>query len=283
MILRVIKGPRTGARLAISSLREMFIGNGADADLDLGDPDVGPQHVAVGSDESGGWVVDPIGPNVQRNGHLIEERGPLQPGDILRIGNHVLACCDPRLEIYPRLLGLGGPVIGMAYVLRRREVIIGRSSKDATLTVPDQRASRRHCALRYRDGRWHADDLQSANGTRHNGHQLYHETALGEGDMLTLGTCRFVFLPGSRSIEEIEAEAAGEAAGAGAAGVGDDADTLRYAHKQQETFRDDEEWDGPSASERLRVREREWNRVGMLVAVAIMLVVLIVAAILFTR
>lgn len=282
MILRVIKGPRTGARLAVNPEREVFVGNGVDADLDLGDAAVGPQHVAVGADESGGWRVDPIGPGVQRNGHLIEERGPLQPGDILRVGDHVLACCDPRLEPYPRLLGVGGPVTGMEYVLRRREVFIGRSSKEATLTVPDQRASRRHCALRYRDGRWHIDDLQSANGTRHNRFQLYHETALNEGDTVTIGTCRFVFLPGTRSMAEIEAEAAGEGTGAGAAGVGDDADTLRYAREQQETFRD-EEWDGPSPSERLRVKEREWNRIGMLVAVAIMLVVLIVAAILFTR
>lgn len=65
------------------------------------------------------------------------------------------------------------------------ELVIGRHpSCDVVLVAPA--VSRRHAALRFRDGHWVLQDLQSRNGTRLNGRRV-QRCELRPGDVLGLG------------------------------------------------------------------------------------------------
>ncbi|MHB1537345.1 MAG: FHA domain-containing protein [Solirubrobacteraceae bacterium] len=65
------------------------------------------------------------------------------------------------------------------------ELVLGRHPRcDFQLASPS--ASRRHAALRFRDGSWTLQDLGSRNGTRVNG-ELVQRCELRPGDVLELG------------------------------------------------------------------------------------------------
>ncbi len=68
-----------------------------------------------------------------------------------------------------------------------RAVVVGRDPA-CDLVLVDPRLSRRHLAI---DANLHFRDLQSANGTRHNGARVATGT-LGLGDVLTLGDSEIV-------------------------------------------------------------------------------------------
>ena len=66
------------------------------------------------------------------------------------------------------------------------EVVIGRS-RDATYTVEDDRVSRRHLRITFREETLWAEDLGSRNGSKLNGRRIEGKTALQPGDVLTAG------------------------------------------------------------------------------------------------
>jgi hypothetical protein len=65
------------------------------------------------------------------------------------------------------------------------ELLIGRHPSCDVL-LAGQSVSRRHAALRFRDGRWIVQDLESRNGTRVNGERV-QRCELRPGDVLTVG------------------------------------------------------------------------------------------------
>lgn len=78
-----------------------------------------------------------------------------------------------------------------------QEVTLGRRDAESgwapDITLPDDSVSRRHARIYRRGGRFWLQDLDSKNGTRHNGEWLAPggEVMLLEGDLIALGeTCR---------------------------------------------------------------------------------------------
>ena len=74
--------------------------------------------------------------------------------------------------------------------LRAGRYVIGRTP-DADLHLPLPSVSRRHCEIVVDDKGPRARDLGSSNGTFLNDMRLTSETALGPGDTIVIGPCRF--------------------------------------------------------------------------------------------
>lgn len=85
-----------------------------------------------------------------------------------------------------------GPEAGRRLGLKEdRAYLIGRAS-EADLLLSDNRVSKRHAELRFRDGAWWLTDLDSTNGTRKNGKAVASE-ALADGDRVTVGLTTLAF------------------------------------------------------------------------------------------
>jgi Sigma-54 interaction domain/FHA domain/GAF domain len=95
----------------------------------------------------------------------------------------------------PRILGIAGPLKGMALALTDDEISVGRDPSNK-LWAADSAMSRRHCAIaKQEDGRFILRDLGGRNGTRVNGeriekHELCHQ------DQISVGNSTLVFLLG---------------------------------------------------------------------------------------
>ncbi|MBX7112932.1 MAG: FHA domain-containing protein [Myxococcaceae bacterium] len=72
------------------------------------------------------------------------------------------------------------------------EARLGRTA-DNDIVVKDTQASRNHARVYERNGSCFLEDLQSANGTRHNGVALTGPMPLKSGDELSIGVVTFVF------------------------------------------------------------------------------------------
>jgi hypothetical protein len=73
------------------------------------------------------------------------------------------------------------------------EYVIGRSD-DVDLRLDDISVSRRHALFAYLGGGWVVTDLGSRNGTWLNGWRLPGPAPVAPGDLLDLGSCRFVLV-----------------------------------------------------------------------------------------
>ena len=85
-----------------------------------------------------------------------------------------------------------GPCNGEAVLYNENDVIqIGRHSK-CTLSLPeDTKASRFHCKINKKNGRFILEDLQSSNGTFHNQEMLTSPVEIKNNDVLQVGTTVF--------------------------------------------------------------------------------------------
>lgn len=86
------------------------------------------------------------------------------------------------------LIVIDGPRRGAEYPLRRERLVVGRSRK-ADLVFDEDTLSREHAAIRYHGGRFVLEDLDSANGCRHNGRSA-HSAELSHGDEIQMGRVR---------------------------------------------------------------------------------------------
>ncbi len=86
----------------------------------------------------------------------------------------------------------------------RGELVIGRSSS-ASFVADDERVSRRHLRIWYRDGVLWAADLGSRNGTLLNGRRLEAERALSPRDELVVGPLR-ITVCGERRARAVASE-----------------------------------------------------------------------------
>ena len=85
-----------------------------------------------------------------------------------------------KLTLHP----LQGPS-RFAVVREGESLVIGRDP-DCGLAIDDSRVSRRHAQLRWTGQGWALDDLQSKNGTSHNGESA-HAREVKDGDEVSLG------------------------------------------------------------------------------------------------
>jgi len=88
-----------------------------------------------------------------------------------------------------RLVAVGGPHEGGAYVLNRRVTTLGRDSRN-TIQLLDEQASRQHCQLEMMGERLLIQDLNSTNGTFVNDKRVT-ECEVSPGDELSIGKCVF--------------------------------------------------------------------------------------------
>ena len=95
-------------------------------------------------------------------------------------------------ELNPRLVGIGGPLKGIAFTLPASEVSIGRDSSNQ-LWAADPALSRRHCVLVATDGQFSIKDLKSRNGTLVNGVPV-EQQQLRHGDQIYIGDSVLIFL-----------------------------------------------------------------------------------------
>jgi hypothetical protein len=85
-----------------------------------------------------------------------------------------------------RLVVRKGEKAGTEYGLESRSLILGRS-KSCDIQVPSVKASRRHAEIFIDGGQHFLRDLDSANGTRLNGHELPDQERLYNGDRISIG------------------------------------------------------------------------------------------------
>ncbi len=95
-------------------------------------------------------------------------------------------------ELNPRLVGIGGPLKGIAFTLPANEVSIGRDSSNQ-LWAADPALSRRHCLIVASDGQFSIKDLKSRNGTLINGVPV-EQQQLRHGDQIYIGDSVLIFL-----------------------------------------------------------------------------------------
>lgn len=86
-------------------------------------------------------------------------------------------------------------VNGKAFPLTKDRYIIGRGEhSDILLPENDGKASRSHARIaKSGEGIWVVTDLQSTNGTLHNGVRIHETTVINHGDVLTIGAVTIVF------------------------------------------------------------------------------------------
>lgn len=81
---------------------------------------------------------------------------------------------------------------GQRYSINSGSIVLGRSS-DADILIDDTGVSRRHLEIRSLDGRTHAVDLGSTNGSYVNGQRVNGQVELTDGSMITMGRSRLTF------------------------------------------------------------------------------------------
>jgi transcriptional regulator with GAF, ATPase, and Fis domain len=94
----------------------------------------------------------------------------------------------------PRLIVISGPLKGTTFAFTEDEISIGRDLSNS-ISLNDPSVSRRHCLLRKSGNAntFHIIDLESYNGTFVNGLPVA-EQAVTNGDQISLGDIRFIFL-----------------------------------------------------------------------------------------
>ncbi|MBS1148872.1 MAG: hypothetical protein H6Q89_570 [Myxococcaceae bacterium] len=89
-----------------------------------------------------------------------------------------------------------GPGEGSEFAFDENEAKLGRTA-DNDIVVKDSGASRSHCRVFAKSGRYFVEDLKSANGTKLNGSLLSQARELKPGDTITIGDVEFTFSLGN--------------------------------------------------------------------------------------
>lgn len=83
---------------------------------------------------------------------------------------------------------------GMFLPLGKKTSVIGRDEA-VPLQVPDERASRKHCQIRFEpsDNTYRLLDMKSSNGTFVKGRRIDSELVLQDGDEIEIGSTKLLF------------------------------------------------------------------------------------------
>lgn len=90
-----------------------------------------------------------------------------------------------------RLRVIGGPQAGEVFIVTRDNVLVGRSAS-SSIRIMDPYVSRQHCRLRYAQGTWFVQDMNSRSGTFVNERRV-SATALRKGDIIRVGQTQLLF------------------------------------------------------------------------------------------
>ncbi|MCL5947415.1 MAG: FHA domain-containing protein, partial [Chloroflexi bacterium] len=118
-----------------------------------------------------------------------EVRGNL--GHTQRIDVAAIREAAARFPKEARLVLASGPLAGVAYIVGKPVVLIGRAM-DNDVVLEEPRVSRYHAELRFRGDQFQLRDLKSTNGTKVNG-EAATERVLHDGDRLSLGGVDLIF------------------------------------------------------------------------------------------
>jgi hypothetical protein len=89
------------------------------------------------------------------------------------------------------LVASAGPTKGKTFKVAAGGATIGRLPEHEVY-IPDERLSREHARVDYKDGRYWLQDLGSMNGTALNGTLVTEQQALQSGDTIELGSSKLV-------------------------------------------------------------------------------------------
>lgn len=93
----------------------------------------------------------------------------------------------------PVLVGQGGPLNGYRWSLAN-QITIGRTGS-CDIVVSNQQVSRKHANVYLTDGQHFIEDLNSKNGTFHNGKPVTDPISLEDGDVIQIALAQeFIFL-----------------------------------------------------------------------------------------
>lgn len=102
-------------------------------------------------------------------------------------------------ESYPVLIAQSGPLNGSRWVIRG-PLLIGRG-EDCEIVIPDRKISRQHARLVPGPNGIYLEDLDSKNGTHHNGASLKGSVSLMDGDVIQIALAqKFTFLSSDATI-----------------------------------------------------------------------------------
>ena len=93
------------------------------------------------------------------------------------------------------ILVVTGPNQGDYYPLGRRTIVVGRD-EGCPIQIVDERVSRKHVQIRFdqADGRYHALDMKSGNGTVVNDCRISEAVSLADGDVIAIGVSELMFM-----------------------------------------------------------------------------------------
>lgn len=99
-----------------------------------------------------------------------------------------------RSDEGPVLIAQTGHMQGQRWSLSETDFMIGRDD-DVDLVIPERQVSRNHALIRYLDGNYVIQDLESKNGTYVNGVQIQEPIALQDGDTIQVAlACEIIFV-----------------------------------------------------------------------------------------
>ena len=91
--------------------------------------------------------------------------------------------------------GPGGSQEGLFLPLGKKSSVIGRD-ESLPLQIEDGAVSRKHLQIRFEasDNSYRAQDMKSGNGLFINGRRVFDETVLVDGDEITIGGTKLLFV-----------------------------------------------------------------------------------------
>ena len=92
------------------------------------------------------------------------------------------------------ILVVSGPQAGQYHPLGKRTLVLGRD-EGCPIQIVDESVSRNHVQIRFdqTDNRYHALDMNSANGVFINDRRITGEASLADGDIIKIGNCELFF------------------------------------------------------------------------------------------
>ncbi len=102
-------------------------------------------------------------------------------------------------DTLPVLVALSGPLNGGRWVIQKITKV-GRG-EDCDIVIPDRKISRHHAQISLSSKGVHLKDLDSKNGTHHNGSQINEIVRLNDGDIIQIALAqKFTYLSSDATV-----------------------------------------------------------------------------------
>lgn len=202
-LFTAVPAPKLAARLVhegrefvVRAEGPTLLGRELTCDVVLANTTVSRRHAEIVAGP-GGYTIRDLG---SANGTWVgltrvqgEHGQPLQPGDVLRLGEVYLTfTLSERAAAAPRAgaASLSGPTGDTP--LTNEITSLGRGS-DNDIVIHDAQVSRLHAQIPRSGDGFYLRDMGSANGTRVNGARLFDAHRLRDGDTIQIGVATFTF------------------------------------------------------------------------------------------